>query len=74
MVARTTPKLRIHAVKQSVPRDGKIATSELGFICDQRDKSAHVGVLLIPVDGTFKNQQRIIPDLIQKNNDQYIVE
>ena len=57
--------------KQSVPRNGKIATSELGFICDQRDKSAHVGVLLIPVDGTFKNQQRIIPVLIQKNNDQY---
>jgi hypothetical protein len=47
--------------KQSVPRNGKIATSELGFICDQRDKSAHVGVLLIPVDGTFKNRQRIIP-------------
>jgi hypothetical protein len=57
--------------KQSVPRNGKIATSELGFICDQKDKSAHVGVLLIPVDGTFKNQQRIIPALIQKNNDQY---
>ena len=57
--------------KQSVPRNGKIATSELGFICDQRDKSAHVGVLLIPVDGTFKNQQRIIPVLIQKNSDQY---
>jgi hypothetical protein len=57
--------------KQSVPRNGKIATSELGFICDQRDKSAHVGVLLIPVDGTFKNQQRIIPVLIQKNTDQY---
>jgi hypothetical protein len=56
--------------KQSVPRNGKIATSELGFICDQRDKSAHVGVLLIPVDGTFKNQQGVIPVLIQKNNDQ----
>ena len=47
--------------KQSVPRNGKIATSELGFICDQRDKSAHVGVLLIPVDETLKNRQRIIP-------------
>ena len=57
--------------KQSVPGNGKIATSELGFICDQRGKSAHVGVLLIPVDGTFKNQQRVIPVLIQKNNDQY---
>src|ERR1700720_1001014 len=59
------------SLKQSVPGNGKIATSELGFICDQRDKSAHVGVLLIPVDGTFKNQQRIIPVLIQKNTDQY---
>jgi hypothetical protein len=57
--------------KQSVPRNGKIATSELGFICDQRDKSANVGALLIRVDGTFKNRQRIIPIFIQKNSDQY---
>src|SRR5580700_6591021 len=55
--------------KQSVPRNGKIATSELGFICDHRDKSGHVGVLLIPVDVTF--EQRIIPVLVQKKNDQY---
>ena len=34
--------------KQSVPRNGKIATSELGFICDQRDKSAHVGYYSYP--------------------------
>jgi hypothetical protein len=47
--------------KQSVPRNGKIATSELGFICDQRDKSAHVGVLLIPVDGTFKISKGSFP-------------
>lgn len=57
--------------KQSVPRNSKIATSELGFICDQKDKSALVGAILIPVDGTFENQQRIIPVLIQKNEDQY---
>jgi hypothetical protein len=57
--------------KQSVPRNGKIANSELGFICDHRDKSGHVGVLLIPVDGTFENRQRIIPVLVQKKNDQY---
>ena len=25
--------------KQSVPLNDKIATSELGFVCDQRDKS-----------------------------------
>ena len=41
----------------------------LGFICDHRDKSGHVGVL--PVDGTFENRQRIIPVLVQKKNDQY---
>ena len=57
--------------KQSVPLNDKIATSELGFICDQRDKSNVVGVILIPVDGTFENRQRIIPVLIQKDKDRY---
>ena len=56
--------------KQSVPLNNKIATSELGFICDQRNNSNVVGVILIPVDdGTFENRQRIIPVLIQKNKD-----
>jgi hypothetical protein len=55
--------------KQLEPLDYKIATSELGFICDQNDKS--IGVILIPVDGTFENRQRIIPVLIQKNKDRY---
>ena len=56
--------------KQSVPLNDKIATSELGFICDQRNNSNVVGVILIPVDdGTFENRQRIIPVLIQKNKD-----
>ena len=50
--------------KQSVPRNSKIATSELGFICDQKDQSALVGAILIPADGTFENRQRIIPVLI----------
>ena len=57
--------------KQSVARNSKIATSELGFICDQKDKSALIGAMLIPVDGTFENRQRVIPVLIQKNKDQY---
>ena len=57
--------------KKSVPLNNKIATSELGFICDQRDKSNVVGVILIPVDGTFENRHRIIPVLIQKNKDRY---
>jgi hypothetical protein len=55
--------------KQSVPLNNKIATSELGLICDQNDKS--IGVILVPVDGTFENRQRIIPVLIQKNKDRY---
>src|ERR1700692_34500 len=58
--------------KQSVPLNNKIATSELGFICDQRNKSNVVGVILIPVDdGTFESRQRIIHVLIQKNKDRY---
>ena len=57
--------------KQSVPLNDKIATSELGFICDQRDKSNVMGTILIPVDGTFENRQRIIPVLIQKDKDRY---
>ena len=55
--------------KQSVPLDNKIVTSELGFFCDQKDKS--IGVILIPFDGAFKNRQNVIPVLIQKNDDQY---
>ena len=57
--------------KQSVPLDNKIVTSELGFICDQRDKSNNVGVILIPFDGTFENYQDVIPVSIQKSGDQF---
>ena len=57
--------------KQSVPLTNKIATSELGFICDQRDNSKNVAVLLIPFDGTFENKRGAIPVLIQKNSDQF---
>jgi hypothetical protein len=57
--------------KQSAPGNSKIATSELGFICDQKDQSALLGAILIPADGTFENRQRIIPVLIQKDEDQY---
>ena len=44
--------------KQSVPLNNKIATSELGFICDQRDKLKAVGVILIPFDGTFRKSTK----------------
>ena len=57
--------------KQSVPIDNKIATSELGFICDQRGKLDTVGIILVPFDGTFENRQKLIPVLIQKNKNEY---
>jgi hypothetical protein len=55
--------------KEAVPLNNKFATSELGFICDQNDKS--IGLILIPVDGTFESRQGLIPVLIQKNKDRY---
>jgi hypothetical protein len=57
--------------KQSASLDNKVATSELGFVCDQGDKSGIVGVVLIPFDGTFGSRKNIIPVLFQKNNGQY---
>jgi len=57
--------------KQSVPLNNQIATSELGFICDQRDKAKIVGVVLIPFDGTFENKQDVIPVLIQESSDRH---
>ena len=56
------------AFKQSVALNDKTATSELAFICDQRDKLT--GVILIPFDGTFENLQVVIPVLVQKSADQ----
>lgn len=55
--------------KQSISLDNKITTSELGFVCDQTDKS--IGVILIPFEGAFENNQRVIPVLIEKNSDRY---
>ena len=57
--------------KQSIPINKNLTTSELGFICDQTDKSNVVGVILIPFDGAFENKQRVVPVLIQKYRDQY---
>jgi hypothetical protein len=57
--------------KQSVTLNDKTGTSELGFICDQRDKLKSVGVVLIPFDGTFENKRGRIPVLIQKRDDQF---
>ena len=53
--------------KQSISLDNKITTSELGFVCDQTDKS--IGVILIPFEGAFENNQRVIPVLIENPSD-----
>jgi hypothetical protein len=50
--------------KRSISFDDRTATSELAFVCNQEEK--YVAVLLIPLDGTFKNRQNSIPVMIQK--------
>ena len=55
--------------KRSITVNNRAATSELAFVCDPENK--YVGVILIPFEGTFKNQQVVIPVVIQKNEDQY---
>ena len=48
--------------KRSISFDDRTATSELAFVCNQEEKYA--AVLLIPLDGTFKNRQNSIPVVI----------
>jgi hypothetical protein len=40
--------------KRKLSSDDRTATSELAFVCNQEEKYA--AVLLIPLDGTFKNR------------------
>jgi hypothetical protein len=54
--------------KRSISFDDRTATSELAFVCNQEQKYA--AVLLIPLDGTFKNRQNSIPVVIQKTEEQ----
>ncbi|MFZ0581873.1 MAG: hypothetical protein WAM23_12130 [Candidatus Acidiferrales bacterium] len=54
--------------KRSISFDDRTATSELAFVCNQEEK--YVAVLLIPLDGPFKNRQNSIPVVIQKIEDQ----
>jgi hypothetical protein len=54
--------------KRSISFDDRTATSELAFLCNQEEK--YVAVLLIPLDGTFKNRQNSIPVMIQKIEEQ----
>jgi hypothetical protein len=53
--------------KRSISFDDRIATSELAFVCNQ--ENIYLAVLLIPLDGTFKNRQKSLPVVIQKNED-----
>ena len=54
--------------KRSISFDDRTATSELAFVCNQGEK--YVAVLLIPLDGTFKNRHEVIPVVIQKIEEQ----
>ena len=54
--------------KRSISFDDRTATSELAFVCNQEEK--YVAVLLISLDGTFKNRQNSIPVMIQKIEEQ----
>ena len=54
--------------KRSLSSDARTATSELAFVCNQEEK--YVAVLLMPLDGTFKNRQNSIPVVIQKTEEQ----
>jgi hypothetical protein len=57
--------------KQSTSIHNQLATSELAFMCDKRDRSGFVGAILVPFDGTFQSRRDEVPVLIQKNADQY---
>ena len=54
--------------KRTISFDDRTATSELAFICNQENK--YVAVLLIPLEGTFKNRQNSVPVVIQKTEEQ----
>jgi hypothetical protein len=53
--------------KRSLSSDDRTATSELAFVCNQEEK--YVAVLLIPLDGTFKNRQNSIPVVVQRTEE-----
>ena len=53
--------------KRSVALNNEVATSELGFICDQSDHSRLV-VILVPFDGTFENWRDVVPILIRRGS------
>jgi hypothetical protein len=54
--------------KRSVTLDNEVATSELGFICDQGDHPRLVAIL-VPFNGTFENWRDVVPVLIRRGTD-----
>lgn len=53
--------------KRSVALDNEVATSELGFICEQGDHPRLVAIL-VPFDGTFENRRDVVPVLIGRGS------
>ena len=54
--------------KRSVVLNNEVATSELGFICDQGDHPRLVAIL-VPFNGTFENLRDAVPVLIRRGSD-----
>jgi hypothetical protein len=54
--------------KRSVTLNNEVATSELGFVCDQGDHSRLVAVL-VPFNGNFESRRDVVPVWIRKRSD-----
>lgn len=57
--------------KQATSINNQTATSELAFLCDQRNRLGVIGTILVPFDGTFESHQDPIPVSIQRKSDEY---
>ena len=57
--------------KQSASINNQTATSELAFLCDQRNRLGVIGTILVPFDGTFESHQDPIAVSIQRKSDEY---
>jgi hypothetical protein len=56
---------------QSEKIENQTKTSKLVFICDRRNGSQYLGVMLISLDETFKSQQNAVFIVIQKDSREY---
>jgi hypothetical protein len=55
--------------KQIAFSNNQTITSELAFVCGQKDDHGVGGAILVPFDGTFDSDQDPIPVLIQRQSD-----